>query len=491
MEDILRCGKLARNGRNAERRERRGKQFLGFRIMPGAVAETDGVIQTFGRDIDAVVVGRQPDLDERITLPEFGKAWQQPTHRKCADRTERQHITQMPFLETLDHIGHAIERILECRQKCQPILGNHQSTRKTPEQFNAEALLQKLYLVADGRLRDAEFYRRASEAEMPGGGLEGAQGVKRKVRADHGKTNFNSCLKADIIICPEQTSWPRTAAPQPNGERPMTIRWHIGILFCSVMTVAYAHSGTAVAAEPVQCTVILDEESGDTLYRKGQCDEAFAPQSTFKLPLAMMGYDAGILTDETQPRWAYQAKFKRPKREQQATDPTIWEKDSIVWYSQEITRRLGEKKFADYVKRFGYGNGNVKGVAGQTDGLTESWLMSSLKISADEQAEFVRRFLNGRLPISEQAYDKTLAIIPKFSAADGWQVQGKTGSGRMRTKAGKFDGDSWLGWFVGWAQKGDRRVVFATMNVKDWKGEEPISVATRDALIADLPKLVK
>ena len=209
-------------------------------------------------------------------------------------------------------------------------------------------------------------------------------------------------------------------------------RWqHPGILFSLLMTATCVPSGAALAAEPMQCTVILDEESGDTLYRKGACDAALAPQSTFKLPLAIMGYDAGILIDETQPRWEYQAKFKRPKREQQATDPTIWERDSIVWYSQEITRRLGEKKFADYVKRFGYGNGNVKGVPGQTDGLTESWLMSSLKISADEQAEFVRSFLNGRLPFSEQAYDKTLAIIPKFAAADGWlyaeevQLQGK------------------------------------------------------------------
>lgn len=259
----------------------------------------------------------------------------------------------------------------------------------------------------------------------------------------------------------------------------------------AVVSVYGLSKAPVLAAETVQCTVILDAASGKTLHLKGDCDKAFAPQSSFKLPLAIMGYDAAVLKDDRSPRWDYRAEWKRPKREQQATDPTIWERDSIVWYSQEITRRLGPEKFADYVRRFDYGNADVRGVKGRTDGLTESWLMSSLKISGDAQADFVRRFVTDKLPVSAEARKKTMAIIPEFAAADGWTVHGKTGSGRMRTETGKFDGNDWLGWFVGWAQKGDRQVVFATMTVRDWTSGQPISFATRDALIADLPKLVK
>ncbi|MEJ8310985.1 class D beta-lactamase [Agrobacterium larrymoorei] len=247
----------------------------------------------------------------------------------------------------------------------------------------------------------------------------------------------------------------------------------------------------AKAAEKLHCTVILDAESGAVLTRDGFCDKAFAPQSSFKFPLAVMGYDAGILKDAITPRWDYKAQWKRPKREQKSVDPTIWERDSIVWYSQEITLRLGKAKFANYVQRFGYGNADVSGVPGQTEGLTEAWLMSSLKISGDQQVDFLRRFITGKLPVSKEAITKTQAIIPQFSAADGWQVHGKTGSGRMRTKANTYDGDWWLGWFVGWAQKGERKVVFASLHIEDWKSEEPISFATRDALIADLPKFIK
>ncbi|XUY27554.1 class D beta-lactamase [Agrobacterium sp. rho-8.1] len=271
----------------------------------------------------------------------------------------------------------------------------------------------------------------------------------------------------------------------------MTAGRRINFIVCSVFAISCGGISHAYAAETVQCAVILDVKTGEALHREGACDKAFAPQSTFKLPLAIIGYDAGILKDETTPRWDYKAEWKKPKRDQKSVDPTIWERDSIVWYSQEITRRLGEQKFADYVRRFDYGNADVRGVKGRSDGLTEAWLMSSLAISGDQQVDFLRRFLLGKLPVSKAASEKTMAIIPQFAATDGWKVQGKTGSGRMRTRAGKVDGDSWLGWFVGWAQKGDRQVVFAKLNIQDWKSEEPISFATRDALIADLPKLVK
>ncbi len=257
------------------------------------------------------------------------------------------------------------------------------------------------------------------------------------------------------------------------------------------VTAGLLESASVRAAEPLRCTVIIDEKSGQPLHRQGDCDEQVYPQSTFKLPLAMMGYDAKVLVDAHNPLWAYQAKFKRSEREQKDTDPTIWERDSIVWYSQVITRRLGKKAFADYVRGFDYGNRDVSGGPGGTDGLTESWLMSSLKISPDEQVSFLRRFLAGSLPINADAVLKTKAITPKFDAADGWTVYGKTGSGSMRNKAGKSDPNRPIGWFVGWAEKQGRRVVFARLLVDTKRhSDKPISFTVRDSLIDDLPRLV-
>lgn len=264
------------------------------------------------------------------------------------------------------------------------------------------------------------------------------------------------------------------------------------LVFSLAITAFFAASASLSAAEPIRCTVIVDEDTGEVLYRQGSCDQAFYPQSTFKLPLAMMGFDAGVLVDAENPRWKYQAKFKGPERVRKDTNPLIWEKDSIVWYSQELTRKLGKRVFADYVQRFGYGNRDVSGGPGNTDGLTESWLMSSLKISPDEQVRFIRRFLTGGLPISDHASEMTLAIIPHFEAGDGWNIQGKTGAGWLRDKAGKTDYDRPLGWFVGWATKGEHRVIFARLLVDTKRyPDDPISYVVRDSLIDDFPKLAE
>ena len=245
----------------------------------------------------------------------------------------------------------------------------------------------------------------------------------------------------------------------------------------------------AQAADPIRCTVIIDESTGDVLHRQGTCDQGFSPMSTFKLPLAMMGFDAGILTDAKTPRWPYQAKFKGPARVHKPVDPLIWETESIVWYSQELTRKLGKQKFGGYIKAFDYGNRDVTGGPGGTDGLTESWLMSSLKISPDQQVAFLRRFLTGRLPISKHAGEMTMAIVPHFAAGDGWDIQGKTGSGWLRAGNGKVDYARPLGWFVGWAVKDGRRVIFARMHIANRRYENPISLETRDSLIDDFPTL--
>lgn len=252
------------------------------------------------------------------------------------------------------------------------------------------------------------------------------------------------------------------------------------------------NAGSASAEEPVRCTVVLAVETGNVLHQQGSCDHRAYPMSTFKLPLAMMGYDAGILVDDKTPRWEYQQKFNAPKRVQKATDPTIWQAQSVVWYSQELTRRLGEQRFHDYVESFAYGNGDVTGGPGGTQGLTESWLMSSLEISPNEQVDFLRRFLRGDLLISTHAVAMTQAITPRFDAKGGWTVHGKTGSGRMRDSRGKADSGRPIGWFVGWAEKQGRRVVFARLLVDAKSHEEsPISFVVRDTLIADLPEILR
>ena len=235
----------------------------------------------------------------------------------------------------------------------------------------------------------------------------------------------------------------------------------------------------------VACTVIADQASGTVLVREGTCDERFAPMSTFKVPLAVMGFDAGILRGAHDPVWAIMPEYDPSEREMAfpEVDPTIWEESSIVWFSQHLTTLLGEAAFARYVAAFDYGNADVSG------GLTRAWLMSSLRISPDEQVAFLRRLLDRELPVSDTAVDLTESIIPSFAAGD-WIVQGKTGAGRLPDAPGANGEARPLGWFVGWADRDGRRVVFARMMVAAGPVDGPVSFIVRDGLLEDLPGLL-
>ncbi len=263
-----------------------------------------------------------------------------------------------------------------------------------------------------------------------------------------------------------------------------------GILFLLAWLLGFPMRAQSAPLPDINCTLILDAANGKTLYQDGVCDQRFSPASTFKVPLSLIGYDAGILSDEHTPSWDYKPEFNAVKRDRKTVDPVIWEKDSILWFSREITRRLGEKNFAGYVAKLDYGNNDVSGNPGKNDGLTQSWVNSSLKITPIEQVNFLRRLLDRKLPVSVRAYDMTKAIIPTFPAGD-WTVQGKTGSTRLRNDADKVQDKRSLGWFVGWAQKGDQRIVFARLVVDTKRTDMPKGLKTRAGFLKDLPDLIK
>lgn len=265
-----------------------------------------------------------------------------------------------------------------------------------------------------------------------------------------------------------------------------------GGLFLAAGLGTLAPAGRAAAGGGrIVCTLVRDLADGRDLFREGPCGQRFSPCSTFKFPLALMGFDSGVLKDAHDPVWDYRPEFKSSmERQKITTDPTIWLRESIVWYSQEITRRLGMERFRAYVDGFGYGNRDLAGNPGRNDGLTQSWLGSSLEISTDEQVRLLSRFFARTLPVSGRACDLTLASMPVFEAEGGWTVRGKTGSGWLRDAAGATDRRRPLGWFMGWAEKGGRRVVFTRLEAGDRTLKGPGGPAARTVMLARLSSMV-
>lgn len=239
------------------------------------------------------------------------------------------------------------------------------------------------------------------------------------------------------------------------------------------------------------CTLIVDAATGATQVRIGdRCDERQTPASSFKVPLALIGFDTGILQDGDRPAWPYREEYAAwDDLWKRTTTPTSWMRDSVVWYSQELTRRLGAGRFKEYVDRLEYGNRDVSGHPGRGDGLTTAWLSSSLRISATEQVAFIRRLVRQEVKVSPSAIERTMAIMPSREV-DGWRISGKTGTGLRRNADGTNDRNRQVGWFVGWATRDGRTLVFARL-VEDEKPEQVRGGwRARDTLFADWPTLM-
>lgn len=180
-----------------------------------------------------------------------------------------------------------------------------------------------------------------------------------------------------------------------------------------------------------------------------------------------MGYDHGILEDAQKPLWEFRkgyADFLDVWKQNHT--PIMWMTNSCVWYSQLLTQRMGIDRFKAYVKRLKYGNQDVSGDVGKNNGLTKSWLDSSLSISAEEQVDFIQRMIDRKLHlISSHAYEMTKFLLFLEDLPQGWRLYGKTGTGHVLDEK-KNNTDRMHGWFVGWIEK-DKRVMTFAMHITD------------------------
>jgi beta-lactamase class D len=207
------------------------------------------------------------------------------------------------------------------------------------------------------------------------------------------------------------------------------------------------------------CFLLAELESGKVVqeFNPGVCKERLSPCSTFKVPLAVMAFDSKVLKDENT-KFKWDGKLR--EREALNHDHTArsWLEDSVVWFSQRLTPEIGETQIKRYLKDFSYGNEDFSG------GITQAWLGSSLKISAKEQIEFLRRLKLGKLNVAKESVVKTLGILPIALDRNGTMIKGKTGSGfSWEDPNAKKETPYVIGWYVGYYTEGKKDYVFATV----------------------------
>jgi beta-lactamase class D len=211
----------------------------------------------------------------------------------------------------------------------------------------------------------------------------------------------------------------------------------------------------------------LHENRFEEVENKKQCESRLPAASTFKVPLSVMAFDAGLLKSETEPLFKWNGKYNSITGWNGDQTPKSWMKESVVWVSQEITPKLGMDKMIDYLTNFSYGNEDMTG------GLTTAWLtptpsnqtfQNSLKISGYEQISFWKKLWHGELKVKSEAQLMTIKLLPEGRSKNGSVMMGKTGSGFVNA-----DFTRRVGWYVAFLEvkKSDYIVLTNFIDLKD------------------------
>lgn len=191
-------------------------------------------------------------------------------------------------------------------------------------------------------------------------------------------------------------------------------------------------------------------------YNEARCAERFLPASTFKILNSLIGLETKVIEDENYViKWDGVNRWSKDWNRDHTLSSAI--KYSVVPYYQELARRVGRKQYKKWSDAISYGN-QVIG-----DKIDTFWLDNSLKISADEQIVFLKRFYDYELPFSKRAID----IVKRIMSEEKYEhslLKYKTGTGT------KEDG-TFIGWLVGYVEK-EKNVYLFAFNIEAKTFEE-------------------
>lgn len=187
------------------------------------------------------------------------------------------------------------------------------------------------------------------------------------------------------------------------------------------------------------------KENSYLVYRPDLAGKGFLPASTFKICNSMIGLETGVISDENfvipwdsvlrqKPEWNADSDLKNAF------------KNSTVWYYQELARRVGPEKMKYWLDKADYGNKNC---SGQID---QFWLSGKLRISAQQQIDFLKRLHDNELPFSK----RSMAIVKKI------MITQDTLNYVLRSKTGwSFQDNKDIGWNVGYVETQQNEYYFA------------------------------
>ncbi len=215
-------------------------------------------------------------------------------------------------------------------------------------------------------------------------------------------------------------------------------------------------------------TIVYDLNNDQYYYNDTiRARKQYLPASTFKLLNSLIALETGAIKDENEVIKWDGVDRGIPQWNQDHCLKTAFS-NSVVWFYQELSRRIGRKRMQQYVKLSDYGNHEINGA------LDSFWLDGQLRITPLEQIEFLKRLYFEQLPFSK----RNLEIVKRISIVE------QTNSYTLHAKAG------WatsvfpnVGWWVGYLEQDNNVYFFATeIDILDPPDRDKREKITREIL---------
>ena len=203
----------------------------------------------------------------------------------------------------------------------------------------------------------------------------------------------------------------------------------------------------------VEGSILIYDLNSDQIYQhnRDRNATAFLPASTFKVLNSLISLETGVIPDEIAiltwdgvqrsiPAWNRDLNMREAY------------KLSAVWFYQVLARRVGHERMQQWVTQAGYGNQNIGGEAD----IDKFWLEGELRITPQEEIQFLRRLYQNDLPFSEKF----------FSTVKDIMIVEQTPDYTIRAKSGLVGFEqpelTQIGWYVGYLEKNENVYFFAT-----------------------------
>jgi len=148
------------------------------------------------------------------------------------------------------------------------------------------------------------------------------------------------------------------------------------------------------AMAPFDHVLLLDE--GGSVQRWSQhlkATDAFQPCSTFKLPHALIALETGVISLERDRRRCVPSECHSDHGE---LDLASAIRESCLSYFRQTARAIGPTRMAAGLAKLGYA---ATGALEPFDGF---WLLGGMRITAEQQLRWIRRFYTEALPVKAE-----------------------------------------------------------------------------------------